>query len=181
MIGEFASRVRSCTQASSSFSWRRDFPLFLEIAQTSGMRSFGLRPSIHAESQKRAVFSSPTVIFVDAAKRSLSISSQGISNPTHGFVGSFHSCHNHRSLNALVNLVQNSQAGKVNWSLDLGFTAALILSSRKGYQHITPHCLACKILLTYLRLVQLITVNKTIIFHIIMNWGQSARKLQDHV
>lgn len=56
------------------------------------MRSFGLRLSIQAKSQKRIVFPSSMIIFIDAVKRSLSILSHGVSIPTYGLPGSFHSC-----------------------------------------------------------------------------------------
>ncbi len=67
------------------------------------MASFGLRPSAQGESQKRAVFPLPIDRFFAAAKRVLSISSEGISRPTQGLLGSFYSCHSQRSRNALVN------------------------------------------------------------------------------
>jgi hypothetical protein len=68
-----------------------------------GAMVFGGVPSNQEEDQKEALEPSPMVTRVAALKRSLSVASLGVSDPTHGFSGAFHSSHNHRSLSAREN------------------------------------------------------------------------------
>ena len=72
----------------------------LEALNKFGAMSLGRRPCSQPDCQNFVFFPSPMVIVVQAAKRSRSVSSQGISEPTHAFSGETHSCHSQRSRRA---------------------------------------------------------------------------------
>ena len=74
-----------------------------EISNNDGATSLGLRPCIHALSQNFVFLPSPIVIVVAAAKRSWSVSLQGISSPVQGLLFGFQALHNHRRRSARAN------------------------------------------------------------------------------
>ena len=74
-----------------------------EISNNDGATSLGLRPCIHALSQNFVFLPSPIVIVVAAAKRSWSVSLQGISSPVQGLLSGFQTLHNHRRRSARAN------------------------------------------------------------------------------
>lgn len=78
--------------------------LNLDMQKRFGAKSLGQQPFIHPEFQKLAFFPLQILICVQAAKRSLSMSSHGISVPSQAFCGETHSSHSHRSRSALAKL-----------------------------------------------------------------------------
>ena len=99
-----ASTAISATQVwSVRASWTVRFFL-LEALKIRGAISFGGLPSSHEEDQKEAFLPSPIVTRVAALKSCLSEASLGVSKPTQGFSGAFHSSQSQRSLRARENL-----------------------------------------------------------------------------
>ena len=71
-----------------------------EISNNDGATSLGLQPCIHALSQNCVFLPSPIIIVVAAAKRSRSVSLQGISSPIQGLLSGFQARHNHHKRSA---------------------------------------------------------------------------------
>lgn len=79
---------------------------FLAWWKRLGAIAFKVELQAHGDSQKSAFLPSPIVTDVDAAKSSLSCSSQGVGMPIHGLSGEVHSYHSHRRRSALPILVR---------------------------------------------------------------------------
>jgi hypothetical protein len=97
-------------------SWT-DLFFFREAWKRVGAMSFGRRPWIQPESQKLVFLPSPSTTVVQAANKSLSSSSHGVSVPAQGLSGETHWCQSHLSLSALANF---SKLGKPGPPLSFG-------------------------------------------------------------
>ena len=93
----------SATQFKLSMASLTQRFFFLDARKTLGARDFGEVPFSQDEDQKLAVRPSPMVTLVAALNNSLSVSSFGVSNPTHGFSGAVHSSQSHRNRKARAN------------------------------------------------------------------------------